>query len=126
MRNRVFNGLLITLLVFAIGAPWAVLQYVAWTGMLLQFSARANLSNAVKMTFDGRHPCKLCHLVKQGKESESKQEREKPSLKLKLDLALLPRASAMDHPPVPPASVVQNFSIGRLPAHPPHPPPRPC
>ncbi len=53
------------------GAHWMVLQSVAWTGMLYDYSREATLTEAVQKTFDGRHPCKLCRTI----ESAQKQHR---------------------------------------------------
>lgn len=57
-------------LCLAIGLHWFLLQSIAWTGMLVKYSARSSLTEAVARTFDGEHPCSLCHLVQQGKASE--------------------------------------------------------
>lgn len=66
--------LLICALVISIGGHWAVLQSVAWLGMAVSYAKSGSVSEALVKTFDGKHPCKLCHLVKQGKQSESKRE----------------------------------------------------
>ncbi|MCC6234859.1 MAG: hypothetical protein IT580_19610, partial [Verrucomicrobiales bacterium] len=47
-------------LVLATGLHWAVLQGVAWTGMLVTYSRDASLAEAVSRTLDGEHPCALC------------------------------------------------------------------
>ncbi len=57
----------------SIGLHWAALQTVAWTHMLVSYSQRTSLTAAVKMTFDGDHPCELCQLVKKG-QSEGKKD----------------------------------------------------
>jgi hypothetical protein len=49
-----------------------VLQTVAWTGMLVTRSQTAGVEEAVRTTFDGQHPCKLCVAVTEG----HKQERQ--------------------------------------------------
>ncbi len=63
---------LIGALSLAIGLHWFFLQSIAWTGMLVKYSAQSSLSEAVARTFDGEHPCSLCHIVQQGKASEKK------------------------------------------------------
>ena len=42
--------------------------------MLVENVRHAPLSEAVAMTFDGSHPCHLCHAVAEGKKSEKKSE----------------------------------------------------
>jgi hypothetical protein len=64
------------------GAHWAILQSVAWTEMVITYSRHASLREALEKTFDGKHPCKLCRMVKAGRKSERNQNRRKVSLKL--------------------------------------------
>jgi len=53
------------------GLHWIALQSVAWTTMVIEYSKRAPLREAVAQTFDGAHPCSLCHAVAAGKKSEA-------------------------------------------------------
>ena len=48
-----------------------VLQVVAWTGMIVSYSQGRTVSEAVRMTFDGEHPCPMCKAIK-------KQQTEQP------------------------------------------------
>ena len=67
--------LLLTLaLVAAIGGHWALLQTVAWTSMFAENLRESSFTRAVTKTFDGNHPCKLCHAISEGKKSEKKTE----------------------------------------------------
>ena len=61
-------------LVALIGGHWAVLQTAAWVGMAVNFSRTETVSVALEKTFDGKHPCPLCKIVKTGKASEKKQD----------------------------------------------------
>jgi hypothetical protein len=54
------------MLVFLVGGHWGMLQVVAWTGMVITYSRDASFGEAVRMTFDGEHPCQLCHEVRAG------------------------------------------------------------
>jgi hypothetical protein len=72
--RRVFQTAVALALCLSLGLHWAVLQSVAWTGMLVDYSRSGAISEAIQKTFDGRHPCKLCKLVSEGKKSEKKQE----------------------------------------------------
>jgi hypothetical protein len=74
MFVRIGKILLVCALVISIGGHWAVLQSVAWMGMAVSYAKSGSVSEALAKTFDGKHSCKLCQLVKEGKQSESKQE----------------------------------------------------
>lgn len=51
----------------SIGAQWAVLQGVAWVGMAVSYSIEeGSVGDGLSKTFDGNHPCSLCHIVKKG------------------------------------------------------------
>lgn len=73
---RVTKFMVILALMFSIGAHWALLQTLAWTGMIISYSQDATLAEAISMTFDGEHPCKMCKVVKEGRKSEQ----EKPAV----------------------------------------------
>jgi hypothetical protein len=70
------------LLVLAIGGHWPLLQSVAWVKMFVTFSQTDDLKTAVAKTFDGKHPCSICSLVKQGKETEQKQTAQVSKIKI--------------------------------------------
>lgn len=57
-----------------LGTHWALLQSVAWVGMIVSYSERAPLKEALVQTFDGKHPCCLCKAIAAGKKSEQKSE----------------------------------------------------
>jgi hypothetical protein len=61
-------------LCLSLGFHWLALQSVAWTTMLLENARHAPLDQAVMKTFDGNHPCDLCHAVAAGQKSEKKSE----------------------------------------------------
>jgi len=58
-----------------------VLQMTAWTGMVVVRSQDRSVAEAVETTFDGKHPCRLCHAIDAGQEEEKKPERELPASK---------------------------------------------
>ncbi len=66
--------LLVILLTFSLGFHWAILQSVAWAGMVVKYSEKHSLSVAVQKTFNGKNPCKLCKFVSEGKQAEQKSE----------------------------------------------------
>ncbi len=73
--------LLIGVLLVSMGGHLAVLQTVAWSRMLVDFSTTDSLTLAVEKTFDGAHPCPLCKVVKQTRE---KEENDAPLVKSEL------------------------------------------
>lgn len=59
-------------LFMAIGGPLALLQGVAWVGMVHDFSKTGTLSEAVAKTFDGHHLCPLCQKLVKARAAEEK------------------------------------------------------
>jgi len=96
VRTKIAQLLIVFSLVCAIGGHWAVLQSVAWVGMVMNYAHDSTLSEALQKTFDGRHPCKLCKVVQDGKQSEGNDALLK--VETKLDL-LLPHAASWLNPP---------------------------
>lgn len=96
MRKRLTQAVIAGLLILTIGGHWAFLQSVAWVGMIVNYSATDTFARAVQKTFDGEHPCGLCHFVTAGKKAEKKQEHLTGSVKF--DLWSVP-ASALLFPP---------------------------
>jgi len=72
-RFKTFASAGISLALFLIvGGPWAVLQTVAWTKMVIDYSAKSSVTEAFSKTFDGNHPCGLCKKITKAKEGEKK------------------------------------------------------
>ena len=84
MLRVLSKGLLICLLVCGISGHWAVLQSVAWATMLLENVQNAPVVLALQKTFDGKHPCRICKVVAEGKKSEQRQAAQAPGLKIEL------------------------------------------
>ncbi|MBE2204667.1 MAG: hypothetical protein IAE94_10050 [Chthoniobacterales bacterium] len=64
---------LLFLAMFSIaGGHWAVLQTVAWTGMVIKYSKDTPLVVALEKTFSGKAPCKMCRKIESAKEKESR------------------------------------------------------
>ncbi|MDE3098691.1 MAG: hypothetical protein KGJ88_04400 [Verrucomicrobiota bacterium] len=120
MSKRLGNVFLILALLFFTGGEWIVLQSVAWMGMVVSYSERAPLKEALTQTFDGRHPCCLCKAIAAAEKSGKKpqfslrlQKLEFPPLKENLvftapsQFELLPSVdssaqSLIQKPPTPP------------------------
>ena len=76
-----------SVLVLSLGLHWALLQTVAWTGMLITYSKTDSLREAASKTFDGKHPCPLCKMVQAGRAKEKGRDQQQVKPGLKLDLA---------------------------------------
>jgi hypothetical protein len=61
-------------LCLSLGFHWLALQSIAWTTMLVENVRHTPVYEAVARTFDGGHPCNLCHAVAEGKKSEKKSD----------------------------------------------------
>src|SRR6188768_265499 len=63
---------LICLAMFSVaGGHWAILQTVAWGGMLLNYSKEAgSIVTGAEKTFSGQYPCEMCRKVVEGKKKE--------------------------------------------------------
>ena len=96
MRLKIARALIVLSLVFAIGGHWAFLQSIAWLGMTVKFAQSDTLGGAIRKTFDGLHPCKICKIVQEGKKSEKKQETL--NVETKLDFWLVRNASLLNPP----------------------------
>lgn len=87
---RASRLLLVAVLTLSLGLHWAVLQTLAWTGMVITYTQEtSSLQVAIAKTFDGAHPCNLCKFVSEGKKTEQKQEVEKP-FKIEMTMAQVP------------------------------------
>ncbi len=90
--------------------------------MLLTNARRAPLSEAVAKTFDGAHPCDLCHVVAEGNKSEKKSD-VVPTI-AKLDLICVTQTLAWLPPWVRYEYEGLRFSTPEYSFAPPSPPPR--
>jgi hypothetical protein len=66
--------MLVLALSLSLGAQWALLQTVAWTGMLISYTQAVGLVAGVSATFDGKHPCQLCLIIKKARATESQPD----------------------------------------------------
>jgi hypothetical protein len=108
-------------LCFAFGLQWIALQSVAWTSMILQNTKQTSFCRAMMRTFDGAHPCSLCHVVNKGKASQEKRDLK---LSPKIDIVcvassvrFMPRFESLEYPTI-------SYLKPELGHSPPSPPPR--
>jgi len=67
-RSKFSARIAVVLLLFwATGGQWLVLQSIAWSGMIIDYSKTDHLCGAVSKTFDGDHPCRLCLFIQKQK-----------------------------------------------------------
>ncbi len=124
MGSRFIRAFVVVLLALSLGTPWALLQSVAWVSMVVNYSRNASLAQAISQTFDGKHPCKLCRLIKQGQAQEREQHPQSTQPIQKLELALPPSLVVVFHPPVPCGTFQPKFVPETRSERPPTPPPR--
>ena len=65
-----------------LGGHWATVQSYAWARMFAGFSQTESIGNALRMTFDGKHPCPLCRKVLQGAQHERQDQEKHPWVKV--------------------------------------------
>lgn len=104
-----------------LGGHWAVLQSVAWVKMFVEYAQEDSLHVALVKTFDGEHPCSICHTVSDGRKKEEKKEATiaVPKIDAVLMTAVqIPRAeeSACSYPSLQTTAAVRDLA-------PPTPPP---
>jgi len=90
--------------------------------MIIEYSKQQCLRTAIAQTFDGTHPCSLCHAVSKGKSSEKKSDLQLPAQKI--DMICSFRAASSMPPFVPFEYVTKDFLISERAHSPPVPPPR--
>ena len=74
LMHRLLNGVFLVLLSCSLGLHWAALQGVAWTAMLVERVPTSGWVRAFETTFDGKHPCRLCHEVRAGHAQSQESE----------------------------------------------------
>lgn len=73
---RIARLVIVGTICLSLGLHWALLQGVAWAGMLVSFASEGTVMEAVQKTFDGQHGCPLCKKVKEGSSSNRKQPQQ--------------------------------------------------
>jgi hypothetical protein len=106
----------------AIGLQWVALQSIAWTAMIVDYSKRGTLCEAITQTFDGAHPCSLCHIVDRGKTTEKKSDFQ--LLTPKIDMICTKHAITPPRPFVHFEYSLSDSSFPEIRHSPPVPPPR--
>jgi hypothetical protein len=76
--------LLLLAVALSMGLHYAVVQMIAWVNMTVEYSRTVPLSEALVMTFDGKHPCELCKLVEKELQKSDGDDKSTPEKKLEL------------------------------------------
>jgi hypothetical protein len=74
----------VLLTALSVGLQWGVVQIVGWVNMTVEYSHTATISDALLMTFDGKHPCKLCKLVEKAHKGTDKEDQRAPDKKFEV------------------------------------------
>jgi hypothetical protein len=88
-----------------LGGHWAILQAVAWSQMVRDFSQNVSLGVAVEKALSGEYPCALCKRVAEGRQREQQAplaKLEKQSVEIVPEPALViarPVAGRFSYPP---------------------------
>ena len=90
--------------------------------MLIQNSKGTTLTQAIARTFDGAHPCSLCHVVEKGKNAQKKAGAIAPVVKI--DMILAAHTAPVPHAFVPFTYFSDIFAVTINDDSPPVPPPR--
>ncbi|MGC1320737.1 MAG: hypothetical protein WA849_01010 [Candidatus Udaeobacter sp.] len=106
----------------AIGLHWLTLQSIAWTSMIIDYSKRGTLCQAIAQTFDGAHPCSLCRVVNKANSTEKKSDLQ--VLTPKVDMICVWRTPSSLRPFIPFEYTVRDFCSSQIGRSPPVPPPR--
>jgi len=119
----VFRSIALAVALGMSGGHWMLLQSVAWTRMIVEYSRRATLETALEETFDGRHPCSMCRLIEAARQASQPPHAQirtsvvpdddaiftasfdlenEPSAVPMITLAVAPPPARRDPPPLPP------------------------
>ncbi len=74
-----------------VNGHFGVLQSIAWARMIWSYSQDAgSLFVGAKQTFDGEHPCSMCHSIREAKHKETPSTRPAAAIKIELFASLFP------------------------------------
>ncbi|WP_395749431.1 hypothetical protein [Prosthecobacter sp.] len=95
---RIARLVVVGAICLTLGMHWALLQGVAWTGMLISFAKEGSVMEAVQKTFDGQHGCALCKRVKEGQNSSKRGNQQQAGQSLQKINAVLVEMTALTAP----------------------------
>jgi len=78
-------------LILLLQGPVILTQEIAWAGMLVTYTRDRGLARGVAETFDGEHPCAMCHKAAKMKNDETggkpAEQRRDEAMRLRLKWA---------------------------------------
>ncbi|OYW75013.1 MAG: hypothetical protein B7Z37_15215 [Verrucomicrobia bacterium 12-59-8] len=86
---RIARLVVVGAICLSLGMHWALLQGIAWAGMLVSFASEGAVIEAVQKTFDGQHGCALCKKVKEARDSNHKQPQQTAQPTQKINAVLV-------------------------------------
>ncbi|NJK90732.1 MAG: hypothetical protein HC904_02195 [Blastochloris sp.] len=107
------------------GAHLAVVQSLAWTQMLVEYTSESGLARGISQTFDGEHPCGMCKEVEKARNDQAPQQVVLKLSELKAATPFVVNSRTIRYSSEMPAyfsSIILSLGISQ-PA-PPHQPPR--
>ena len=132
--RRFFQSLLILMgCVHLCGGGLGFLQVMAWTGMAISYSAESGVSEGLRKTFDGQHPCPLCHAIASAENPDENSGSPLSTLPVSIERLTKETLWLTDNPAAPACAAAQPAEAGftepivhaaRIAATPPVPPPR--
>lgn len=113
------------------GGHYGILQCIAWSKMLVEYSSASGLIEGARKTFNGEKPCRMCRSIIAAKQQESEREEQAPATgaeKLSLKDLREPQTVSLENPPCRDISMQQHappiVRAGLDGESPPFPPPR--
>ncbi|NLT70610.1 MAG: hypothetical protein GXX91_07930 [Verrucomicrobiaceae bacterium] len=88
MKSLAAHSLALIACLHLVGGHWLALNTVAWVGMFVENQRDGSLVEALEKTFDGQHPCALCHAIEKGQQDEG--EKRPVELTSKVNAVLAP------------------------------------
>jgi hypothetical protein len=122
ISHRIMTMMMALALFVAIGGPLAVLQGVAWTTMIRDYSRTGSVTAAVEKTFDGKHPCAMCKKIASQRSHEEKapvsvKAEKKAEVFIALGAAIvpIPIVRSFSYPPHPLVNLPEHLSAPPVP-----------
>lgn len=132
--RRFFQSLLILMgCVHLCGGGLGFLQAMAWTGMAISYSAESGVSEGLRRTFDGEHPCPLCHAIASAENPDESSGSPISTLPVSIERLATEILWLTENPATPACAAAHPAEAGfnepivpasRMAATPPVPPPR--
>ncbi len=90
-------GFILCFLAFfgSVGGHWIIAQSIAWAQMAVTYSKQSTLTQGLSETFDGKHPCKVCHEIQRGRDRESSEKQTAARVEIKFETYPIPATTPL-------------------------------